>query len=543
MIGLSRRRFLALAATAAAGAACSDGDGATYQPPTTAGPAATDRVPEATDATGPEPSAPATEPPPTSTAVEVPPLDVASDPFALGVASGDPAPGRVVLWTRLVGELGDTDHDVLWELADDESFTTTLARGIATAAVADGHSVHVDVELDGAVWFRFRAGEWASPIGRAAPAPDRDAPVESLRIASASCQNWEDGYYTAYADVVAWQPDLVLFLGDFIYEGASSQIGDAGVVRVHRDGEPTTVDAYRQRYALYLSDPLLRAARAACPWLVVWDDHEVENNYAGTVPQDPSDGVDFPARRDAAYRAWWEHMPVRLPRPEPGQEYPIYRDVAWGQLATILLLDGRQYRDDQACGDATLNFEPACDDVRDPSRTMLGVEQEVWLAKQLAASDTTWRVVGQQTVMSDVGLPNGAVLNFDQWDGYPAARGRLLASMSGLGGIVVVTGDIHLAGVGELAGADGVVVGAEFVTTSISSSGLVDASLQAALADFPAIVDAELGHRGYTQHTVTPTEWVAEYRIVDDVTREGAPVSTWRRFRVTPTSPIVEPLA
>jgi alkaline phosphatase D len=540
---ISRRRFLALAATAAAGAACS-GDG-------TASPATGGASTAASPGESPSTAVPATAPPATaadttgggSTTIAVPPLDVADDPFVLGVASGDPAPGSVVLWTRLLGDLGDADVDVLWELADDETFADVSANGIATAPAAFGHSVHADVTLEGPSWFRFRAGPWTSAVGRAMPAPPADADVESLTVASASCQNWEDGFYAAYDDLVAWQPDLVLFLGDFIYEGSSGTIGVGGAVRVHGSDEPVDVDGYRRRYELYLSDPSLRAARATCPWLVVWDDHEVENNYAGLTPQDPTNGIDFAARREAAYQVWWEHMPVRLAAPRPGAEYRTYRDVPWGGLATFVLLDGRQYRDDQACGDVTLDFEPACDEVDAPERSMLGTEQEAWVAEQLASSTATWHVIGQQTVMSNVGLPNGAVLNFDQWDGYPAARERMLAAMAGVGGVVVVTGDIHLAGVGQLAGADGQVLGAEFVTTSISSSGLVDASLEAALADFPAIVDAELGHRGYTRHTITPTEWIADYRIVDDATRADSTVTTWQRFLVGATSPLVKRLA
>ena len=188
------------------------------------------------------------------------------------------------------------------------------------ATAADGHSVHVTVELDGPAWYRFRAGGWTSPVGRVAPAPAA-ADHDPLRIATASCQHFETGFYAAHRDIAEWQPDLVMFLGDFIYENAGRPAGQ-GRVRTHDGDEPTTLDGYRERYAQYLADPDLQASRAACPWLVIWDDHEVENNYAGLVPEDPSDAAGFAARRAAAYQAWWEHMPVRLPPPTRRQRVP-----------------------------------------------------------------------------------------------------------------------------------------------------------------------------------------------------------------------------
>jgi alkaline phosphatase D len=299
-------------------------------------------------------------------------------------------------------------------------------------------------------------------------------------------------------------------------------------VRSHDGPEAADLAGYRARYAQYLSDPDLRAARAACPWFVVWDDHEVENDYAAHVPQDPVDQPTFAARRLAAYRAWWEHMPVRIERPHEGADTVIHRRATFGDLLDLVLLDGRQFRSDQACGGAELSAEPPCPEALDPARTMLGAGQEAWAAEVLGASRAAWAAIGQQTVVTDLRLPNGGVLNYDQWDGYAPARDRLLAAAAPVAGrTVVLTGDIHLAGVGVLPG-----IGTEFVTTSVSSSGDIPPALQPILASFDDIVDAELIHRGYVRHTVTPSTWSADYRIVGDVTDPASATTTWRTFTV-----------
>ena len=459
------------------------------------------------------------------------PLD--GNPFALGVTSGDPAPASAVLWTRLTTAdgraLDEPDLPLVWELADDDSFSAVTASGEVTARAAEGHSVHVVADLAGPAYYRFRlGGDVVSPSGRVAPTPPPGTATSELRIAAASCQHFETGFYAAHRDIAEWAPDLVLFLGDFIYEYGSFPTGGA-VVRSHGGAEVTTVDAYRDRYAQYLSDDQLRAARAACPWLVIWDDHEVDNNYAGLVPEAVGEIADFATRRLAGYQVWWEHMPVRMPRPTSGDDLSIYRATAWGDLANLILLDGRQYRTNQACLDVVLSVDPPCPAVAAESRSMLGAEQEQWLADQLAGTTATWPVIGQQTVLTDARLGE-AILNYDQWDGYGPARGRLLDSAGVTERTVVLTGDIHLAGVGVLPD-----VGIEFVSTSISSGGLVPADLQDTVTTLGNIYDIELAHRGYTRHVVTPDGWTAEFRIVDDVTDANSPVSTWKTFFVDPT--------
>jgi alkaline phosphatase D len=298
-------------------------------------------------------------------------------------------------------------------------------------------------------------------------------------------------------------------------------VGQNDNVRTHGTPEARSLDDYRNRYALYKSDADLQAAHAACPWLVTWDDHEVENNYAGGVPQDEADQAAFAQRQHDAYQAWWEHQPVDLPPPVMGQDFPIYRSLRWGSLLTLAVLDGRQYRSDQACGGATLDLDPPCAETFDESRTMIGDAQEQWLFDQLNDSPGTWNVIAQQTLFGDVTL-GGAVLNYDQWDGYPVQRNRIvdrLASDS-IADVVVLTGDIHFAGTGIIrSGGRGVgtPVAVEFVATSISSGGRINPSITSVVQAIPDIVDAELEHRGYILHTVTPARWRAQYRMAETV--------------------------
>jgi alkaline phosphatase D len=523
---ISRRAFFALGATVLVGA-CTSGDAASRRSP----PSTVARTPPT-----PPPTSPATTIGTTAVATTTS-VPLASDPFTLGVSSGDPDDHSAVLWTRLAGRRRQPlpeEVEVVWELADDEGFRRVHTSGTVPAAASDGHSVHVTVDLDGPAWYRFHAGGWTSPAGRVAPAPPATAgDGGSLRLATASCQHFETGFYAAHRDIAEWQPDLVVFLGDFIYESARRPVGP-GRVRSHRGGEAVDVERYRARYAQYLGDPQLQASRAACPWLVIWDDHEVDNNYAELVPENPVDAPGFAARRAAAYQVWWEHMPVRLPRPQPDQAYPIHRHVPWGGLADMILLDGRQYRSDQACNDAVLETGPPCPGAARPGRTMLGVEQEQWVGDALATSTATWTVLGQQTVMTDIRLPNGGILNYDQWDGYAPARDRLLAQAAIAERALVLSGDVHIAAVGTLPD-----VGVEFVTTSISSQSplgeVIDPAAMTGL--FPTVVDAELAHRGYTRHTVRADSWTAEYRTVADFSSADSPVSTWRTFRVDADAP------
>jgi len=482
-------------------------------------------------------------PAPSSTSATVPAPPLPAGVFGLGVASGDPLPDRVILWTRLLparGEVPAVDIPLHWEVATDQAFGEVVSSGSSVAAVADGHAVHVDamnLRPDTRYWYRFRAGDQVSPVGRTRTTPADDAAVAGLRFGFASCQNYQSGRYGPWRDAAASDLDLVVFLGDYIYEGAGSPVG-RGVVRSHRGGEATTVAQYRDRYAQYRSDSDLQAAHAACPWAVVWDDHEVDNNYANDRSEDASvPSAAFLERRAAAYRVWWEHMPVRLPHPD-GPNLRIYRTQRFGTLASFLLLDGRQYRTDQACGDRTLDASPACPEVTSPGRTMLGAEQEQWVGEQLAASTATWDVLANQTVLTNVMLGQ-AVLNYDQWDGYPDARRRLVDQLrrGGKTNRVVITGDIHLGAVGVVTHVDGAIrtpVATELVGTSISSGALLPVGTEGLISGFPDVRYANLRNRGWTRCEVTPEAWTAQYRVTDDETSADAPLRTDATFVVRP---------
>lgn len=508
--------FLASAAAVTAAACSGDGTSSdSSSAPTTSRP----------DATTPTSSLTTT-----TTTTSLPPIDLRGDPFTLGVASGDPDEESVVLWTRLAplpldgGGMPPDDVRVVWEVSADAGFTDLVAVGSEVASADHGHCVHAIAPLPPGSWFyRFRVGEYISPVGLTRPAPIGD--VEEVQFAAASCQHYEAGYYAAHRDIAQRAPDFLLWLGDYIYEGAAAADTDP-TARTHLGAEPTTVEEYRNRYARYKSDLDLQAAHAACPWFIIWDDHEVENNYAGLIPQGADDAASFEQRRSEAYKAWWEHQPVDLPAPPEQGDFPIYRSMQWGSLLTLALVDGRQYRSDQACGDQTLNLDPPCPETFDANRTMLGDEQEQWLLGALAASTTTWNVLTQQTVFGDVTIGD-AVLNYDQWDGYPVQRNRIVEALDPTANTIVLTGDIHFAGVGTLRIGErgtGTPVGVEFVATSISSGGLVNPAVTDVVKAIPDILDAELDHRGYILHRVTAEAWTAEYRMVESVKVPDSPV-------------------
>ena len=488
----------------------------------------------------------------TTTTLPVP--ELGGDPFTLGVASGDPLPGSVILWTRLApqpdagGGMPPDDVPVIWEVAADDTFTTLAASGVSDATAAHAHTVHVDASgLEPASWYsyRFRVGKYTSPIGRTRTAPAGGDAVDSLRFAMASCQSWESGFYNAWRDVAATELDLVVFLGDYIYEYDLSKADDT-TVRAGRGPECTTLDQYRDRYALYKSDPLLQAAHAHCPWVVTWDDHEVENNYAGDTSEDVGVAAGaFRTRRAAAYQAWWEHQPVRL-EPPTGPDFTIYRDFSWGALANVFMLDERQYRTDQACGDRTLDLSPACDEVNSPGRTMLGEEQERWFLDKLKESKSTWNIVGNEVVMSNVTV-SGAVLNYDQWDGYPAERERIFGFLdeNDIRNVVLVTGDIHLGGAAaaeQVIGGTKKVVATELVGTSISSGGLLpeglDEIIKSAVPDLKYVNSAQ---RGWCHNVVTPDKWTAEFRVVTDNLVPESPLTVDATFTISPTQPGLAP--
>jgi alkaline phosphatase D len=466
-------------------------------------------------------------------------------PFSLGVASGSPRPGSVVLWTRILPNpldarsAGPLPYTVRWEIAEDEAFRHVAAKGSTTALPELAHSVHVDangLRPDRWYWYRFMLGDAVSPIGRTRTAPAANAMPASLRFAFASCQHWEFGQYAAHRHIAAEAPDLVAFLGDYIYEWGPYELAHPAAPR-KRGNESFTLADYRARYAQYKSDPHLQASHLVAPWIVTWDDHEVANDYAN----DRDERLDqhFLARRAAAYQAFYEHMPVRLSAlPEGPQRFAhlrIHDRLDWGRLARFHVLDNRQYRTYHACQrqgrGGSDSVTSSCAERADPARTLLGAEQEAWLMEGFATSRAQWNFIAQQTLMAQasqipVADEHGGRFWNDGWDGYPEARLRLLEGMRKhkLANPVVVSGDVHTFYAADLkpdffrkTGVNNPVVATEFCGTSVSSSGRAQERIDRYVAQNPHIKYGRGDRRGYAVVEVTPERSAVRFQALDDV--------------------------
>ncbi|WP_269511780.1 alkaline phosphatase D family protein [Corynebacterium faecium] len=422
-------------------------------------------------------------------------------PFLHGVASGDPLPDRVVLWTRVTPSrealpgsgLGE-DVELEWQIDTSEDFGNPQSGSVTTSADSD-HTVHVDpegLEPETEYFYRFvvKSGEFegaTSPVGRTLTAPEADASVDNLNLAIASCANWESGFFAAYGDMAqrarAGEIDHVVFLGDYIYEYPTGEYaGKSGVARMHHpEWEITTLEDYRQRHGRYRTDFNLQAAHAACPWIVIWDDHETANNSWLNGAENHTDGRvegEWPERLSAAKQAYFEWLPVRAQ--SAGEEQLLYRSFTFGDLAKLTMMDLRTYRDAETSG---ANF--ANDD-----RTMLGKAQFDWVAQQLQESTARWDVLGNSVMVSPmrfVTIPDdekaniaagymkeratGIAVNSDQWDGYAAERDRLLTMLDEQeSNALFLTGDIHSEWANSIASPSGFgEIGCEMVTTSISA--------------------------------------------------------------------------
>jgi alkaline phosphatase D len=476
------------------------------------------------------------------------------DPFQLGVASGDPGDRSVLLWTRLAPkplepDAGMTPENfaVQWELAADESMQSVLRRGTTVATPQLGHSVHVEVgglEPDRWYWYRFRAGDAESAIGRTRTLPSADSTPQQLRFAVASCQHYEQGLYTAYQHMAEEDLDLVFHLGDYIYEYG----GENGRVRKHLGGETVSLADYRLRHSQYRSDPHLQGMHARCPWFVTWDDHEVQNNYAGDAAEDSRvDPAAFLLRRAAAYQAYYENMPLRNTSLPNGPQLQLYRAFRYGNLAQFNILDTRQYRTDQCNQDGICDINAAA---CAPENTMLGAAQRQWLESKLLASPATWNVLAQQVMMGEVDVEPGETRRYymDEWPGYVSERQRLIKFLADhqVKNPVVMTGDYHANWVNNLRADDRrsntPVVATEFVGTSISSEGngsRFPRDWQAVLAKNPCVRFFN-GERGYFRCTVTPQAWKSDFRTVPYVDRPGAPIVTRASFVVESSRPGAE---
>ena len=465
-------------------------------------------------------------------------------PFTLGIASGEPEPDGVVLWTRLApapleerGGMGEDAVPVSWEVAEDEGFARVVRSGSAWAMPQAAHSVHVEVTgllPDRIYHYRFHAGNETSPIGRTRTAPLPGADVASLRYAFTACQHYETGYYGAYRQMIADDPALILFLGDYIYE----RPGLPDRPRRHLDEAAADLPSYRRRFAQYKSDVNLQAAHAAAPWMVMWDDHEVQNNYNAEVSQAGGDAAAFLVRRAAAYQAYYEHMPLRRRSLPVGPEMQLYRKLDWGRLVRFQLLDGRQYRDDMPCREQAIggNAVPDCAARHDPARSLLGMEQERWLMRDLAGSEARWNVLAQQFMMAEARRPDaetGEILFApDGWDGYAAARDRLLAFVrdAKVANPIAIGGDSHAFIASHLAIGDGPTIMPAFVGGSMSSTSGPD--FQRMVAASPQVRFGEEKRRGYSLVDVTPEATTLTMRAAIDATSPSTPTATLRQFEM-----------
>lgn len=478
----------------------------------------------------------------------------AANPFALGVASGEPTDTGVVLWTRLApapldegGGMKPELVEVKWELGEDAELKTILKSGTAVATPQLGHAVHIvadGLKPDRWYFYRFHCGGATSPVGRTRTAPEPTATPDKLNFAFASCQHYEQGLFTAYEHMAKDELDLVIHLGDYIYEypGAEKR------VRKHVGPAKSKIKAledYRNRHAQYRTDEHLQKMHARCPWIVTWDDHEFDNNYADLIQEDQpkgkekADPADFLEQRANAYQAYYENMPLRpasLPR---GANMKLYRTAHFGRLACFQVLDTRQYRTDQPNGDKASDLNA---DALNPKNTLLGAEQSNWLKHSLLKSTATWNVLAQQVMMGMVDLAAGEPKKYsmDQWPGAAFERMRLMKWIAErkVPNPVVLTGDIHSNWVNDLRVDDrkpeGAIVAAEFVGTSISSGGngpKEPKNLDTLLAENP-FIKYHNRQRGYVRCAVTPKAWRSDYVIVPEVLKPGGPAEVGAAFVV-----------
>jgi alkaline phosphatase D len=426
----------------------------------------------------------------------------------------------------------------------------TFRDGVVTTSDADGHSIHLKLkglQSGREYWYQFYVGDDESPVGRTRTSDRR---ATSATIALATCQHYETGHFAAYRDMAEWAPDCVIHVGDYLYEGGTNPLGEqtremAGkqqtfqIVRQHNGAEITTLWDYRNRYALYRMDKDLQAAHAASPWIVAMDDHEIDNNWAGYIPQDPwaQTTLEFQVRRMAALKAYYEHMPLERPPVFDGMKsrldmHGVYR---FGS-AQVHLLDTRQYRSDQVCDDG-FPSKKICAERDDAKRSMTGAKQEKWLFEQLDRSDAAFNVLAQQTWFAPFRYseePSEGQYNMDQWDGYTAQRQRIIDKLADVSNPVVLSGDWHCANAARIhknpLDVKSALVGHEFAATSISSNCPWAHRVHSAASLNPHVVYVNGDKRGYLRSTVTQDNWKSEFRTVTNPLLANSAVTTDREI-------------
>ncbi len=482
--------------------------------------------------------------------------------FTLGVASGEPGDRSVIIWTRLApdpfapdGGMDPTRRaPVEWEMATDPSFANVVRKGRANLQASRGFTAHVQVsrlQPNTEYWYRFKADNELSPIGRTKTLPTSRDHVDELRFAHVSCNDYQHGLWGAFNGLAEERLDFWIHVGDYIYE-----YGPNPAARRQHDGGPTdsieSLKQYRDRWALYRMDPALQAAHASAPMLWVPDDHEVENNHAGLIDEEEEGPTErFRLQKAAAFQAAWEHLPMPKYRRPKEEDFRLYRDFRYGRLASIQLLDTRQFRDDQDGGDGIVPRPAGLD----PDTSILGDRQErqvkTALTDSRAGGKATWKVLAQQVVMSETPffLPDGSggvvqTFNMDAWDGYVASRTRILDHIAerDVDNVVVLAGDIHSTWINDLCTdftrPEETVVASEFVCTGISSNfpGAFVDLVGGSAAATPNVKYFNAGkavrastadeHHGYLSHRITEDLWETQVREVANIEDPAAPTST-----------------
>lgn len=512
---------------------------------------------------------PATAAPTTSTGAGA----GAASPFRHGIASGDPLPDAVVLWTRvtptadsLPGSGAGPRVAVGWQVATDQGFRRVVAHGSTVTGPERDHTLKVDAKglaPATAYYYRFTLDRTTSPVGRTRTAPASTSSPDRLRFALVSCSNWEAGYFSAYRHLAArGDLDAVLHLGDYVYEYGTGQYAYGRPNTVVRPHEPRhemlSLADYRQRHAQYKTDPDLRALHAAVPWITTWDDHETANDaWSGGAENHQPDEGDWPTRKAVARTAYDEWMPVRLSGTSAlGDGVQVYRHLQFGRLADLTMLDLRSYRSQQV---ATTDLGAA----GDSTRTITGAAQMQFLKDHLADNDAIWKLVGNPVMISPVLFPpldqyvagpiadmtgvlppDGVPYNDDQWDGYTADRRELVDFLvdRGVTNALFLTGDIHSAWACELPVDPGTyplsrTVGVELVATSVTSNNLDDLTGSPPRTTSLAVEDAiKAGNRhvkyldfdshGYSVLTITPQETQMDWFVTSDRADQAA-ASAW----------------
>jgi alkaline phosphatase D len=501
------------------------------------------------------------------------PAWASAGPFAYGVASGDPWPGSVVLWTRVTptpestpGSEAGPEVRVDWQVARDAAFTEPVAGGTVTTGPWRDHTVKVlagGLRPSTTYFYRFVLDGVRSPVGRTRTAPGPGSLPGGLRFGVVSCSNWQAGYFSAYRHLAArGDLDAVLHLGDYLYEYGPGEYGygpNDVDVRSHRPPhEMVSLRDYRRRHAQYKTDADLQALHATAPWIPTWDDHESANDAYGSGAENhqPASEGEWRARRAAAYRAYDEWMPVRLSASVAlGDGNQIYRRLNFGRLADLSMLDLRSYRSRQVAHQLG--------GVGDPNRRITGDPQMAWLKDGLAGSSALWKLVGNPVMIAPVVFPplprelsrmagdrsgpvppDGVPYNLDQWDGYTADRHELFDHLAdhGIEGVVFLTGDIHSAWANDLPADAGTYpaspsLATEFVCTSVTSNNLddmtgspprttsltVEAGIQ---ADNRHVRYLDFDSHGYSVLDVTPQRVQMDYYVTGD-RRDPDAGSSW----------------